>query len=338
MRKPSRFGELLRSFSDLLTDSDRDYDSDDEPRIPKELRPLVGATLRHVSVPGDTRECWQEPDATSFLIRGPAYLRDKVKINSQPAVYAAVAADAFTSPMRLDHIMRRLRLPPPSSIGGPARAPPGTPSAGILPRFFVVSIQVPSYEPRLFGGLGNGPGLSIVLVHELVGHGERIAPQARGLIERFFRNESEASGEATRERLKYIPRIANLEQVASDAGLSRTEKAFMGTYDGKPVMTRPQHRFYRGPNYLEVDVDAHGYTFIARKGVHSYRHLLDAMVFDSGFVLQGGREEELPEQVLACTRVYNLDFSKARPAPGNRSTPPTSPGRTAAPDEAPATG
>jgi hypothetical protein len=97
--------------------------------------------------------------------------------------------------------------------------------------------------------------------------------------------------------------------------MSRAEKGFMATYDGKPVMTRPQHRFFRGPGYLEIDIDAHLYAYIARKGVHTYRHHLDKMIFDSGFVLQGGVGEELPEQILAATRVHRLDFAKARPAP-----------------------
>ena len=243
-------------------------------------------------------------------------MRDKIKVRSEPGIYAAVAADVFTSPLKIDHIMRRLRLPEPSSIGGPARPPPGSPPlAAVLPRFFVVNIQVPSYEPALFGGRINGPGLNIVLVHELVQHGVRASPQAHGLLTRFFRNEIEETGEASRERLKYIPRITNLEQVAIESGMSRTEKGFMQTYDGKPVMTRPQHRFYRGPGYLEVDVDAHQYAYVARKGMHAYRTHLDKMIFDSGFVLQGNFGDELPEQVLAATRVHRLDFSKQRPGP-----------------------
>ena len=335
-RDRSLFGEFVRSFSDRrLPDDDTDSGPENEGqgarpvRVPVRNRPMVGATLRHIGTIGASanEECWEEPDTTTFMVRGANYIKDKVKVKSVPAIYAAVAADAFTSPQRLDHVMRRLRLPSPNiALGGPLLPPPGSPAAqleGHLPRFLVINIQVPSYEPKLFGSPGNGSGINIVLVHELVANGSRIAPQARALVERFFRNEADpVTGEPTRERLKYIPRICNCEQVCVEAGLSRAEKTFMQTYDGKPVMTRPQHRFFRGPDepgsgrdYLEIDIDAHAYSFVARRGVHAYRHLLDRMIMDSGFVLQGNVGEELPEQVLCACRVHHLDFHKERPPP-----------------------
>lgn len=296
------------------------------------LRPLVGSSLRaffspffpvysnssragHKDMPGPHREFWDEPESTSYLVRGAGYLKDRIKVKSAPGLYTVVACDAFTSPQRMDHVMRRLRLPEPSPARGAAKPPPGTPSAGILPRFFVLNIQIPQYEPSLFGHPGNGPGLSVVLVHELVDHGLHCSPQLRPLLERFFRNEVEGSGEPTRERLKYIPRIVNLDEVSAACGFSRAEKGLMSTYDGKPVLTKPQHRFFRGPGYLEVDLDTHNYTFVARKGVYSYSKHLGHFVFDLACVLQGGTAAELPEQVLSCARVSFLEYGRVRGPP-----------------------
>lgn len=79
----------------------------------------------------------------------------------------------------------------------------------------------------------------------------------------------EENGDRTRERLKYVPRIANLAEAADELKLSRPERNLMKTYDGKPVMTRPQHRFYQGEicgkKYFEIDIDSHTYNFVARK-------------------------------------------------------------------------
>ena len=53
----------------------------------------------------------------------------------------------------------------------------------------------------------------------------------------------------------------------------------------------------------------------ARKGVYSYSRSLDNFVFDLACVLQGGTPAELPEQVLCCSRVYNLSYARMRGPP-----------------------
>lgn len=35
-----------------------------------------------------------------------------------------------------------------------------------------------------------------------------------------------------------------------------------------------------------------------------------------GFYVQGNSQEELPEVVMACARISKLDFTKAKPFPG----------------------
>ena len=53
-------------------------------------------------------------------------------------------------------------------------------------------------------------------------------------------------------------------------GHSRTmhagyEHRLINNYNDKPILTRPQHRFYRGEHYCEIDVDVHNYAYLARK-------------------------------------------------------------------------
>lgn len=71
-------------------------------------------------------------------------------------------------------------------------------------------------------------------------------------------------------RLKLVPRIVNVEEWAAKGPLSATETKLLGTYNDKPLLTRPQQHFFSGHNYLEVDLDVHAYAFLARKALMAF--------------------------------------------------------------------
>lgn len=85
----------------------------------------------------------------------------------------------------------------------------------------------------------------------------------------------------------------------------------MDSYNGQPILTRPQHRFYKGSNYYEVDVDAHEFNYVARKGLSGVKEHMKKMIVDFGFVLEGRSDDELPEVVLGCCRLSHLDVVKS---------------------------
>ena len=39
-------------------------------------------------------------------------------------------------------------------------------------------------------------------------------------------------------------------------------------YNDKPLLTRPQQKFFLTPAYLEIDLDIHNYAYLARKVVY----------------------------------------------------------------------
>ena len=119
------------------------------------------------------------------------------------------------------------------------------------------------------------------------------------------------------QRLKLICRVANQEEVE----LGSFEKGLIQQYNAKPVLTRPQHAFFKGKTdggvpYFEAVLDAHDFNLIARKGLNSLLDRIKDMVLDISFCMEGHSNDELPETLLGCYRLNRVDMSvAAQPLP-----------------------
>jgi len=77
-----------------------------------------------------------------------------------------------------------------------------------------------------------------------------------------------------------------VEQWRIDGPLSMAEYKLLSNYNDKPVLTRPQHRVFFGPRYMEIVLDIHAWAYIARRAFSSYIPRLGTVVFENAFVIQ----------------------------------------------------
>lgn len=269
----------------------------------------AGKTVNRISIDGESSTSstfcsWGVPDPTTFMVRSKGYMKDKIKIPCQCSLYKIIECDNFSFDSKVDHISGLVELPKPSETALQLS------ETLKLPPLLVLHLQMPMYPPTLFGD-HNGEQCSLVYYCEL--NSDCDAPQhAIDMALRLVEDGEESDGQKTRDRLKLLPRIVNVEEWGEKAPLSATELKLVRNYNGKPLLMRPQQTFHHDKDggYFEIDVNIHKYAYLARRAFYGFIPRLGPAVFENGFVIQGNCPGELPEVLLACARIYRIDFSK----------------------------
>ncbi|XP_071914818.1 uncharacterized protein [Coffea arabica] len=264
-------------------------------------RPLAGSQVPHCTAEKRISECWSEVAPNTFRVRGQNFMRDKKK--EYAANYAAFhpfGVDVFLSPRKIDHIARFVELPSIDSVGE-------------VPPILVVNLQIPLYPATIFPSECDGEGMNLVFYFKISeNYSNELPVQFQENIRRIIDGEVEKiksfpldTNAPFRERLKILGRLVNME----DLNLGVAEKKLMITYNEKPVLSRPQHEFYLGENYFEIDLDIHRFSYIARKGFEAFHDRLKQCVFDFGLTIQGNKADDLPERILCCIRLNKICYS-----------------------------
>ncbi|XP_051148757.1 uncharacterized protein LOC127263663 [Andrographis paniculata] len=263
-------------------------------------RPLAGSQVPYCPLGKRVPDSWSDVEPGSFRIRGANYFKDKRKeFASNCAAYYPVGLDVFLSQRKINHIARFVELPLVHS-------------SEKLPPLLVVNVQIPVYPAAIFQGETDGEGISFVMYYKLSETFAKDSPahfqeSIKKLIDdevekiRGFRTEVAIP---FRERLKILGRVVNVD----DLPMSAAERKLMHAYNEKPVLSRPQHEFYLGENYFEIDLDMHRFSYISRKGFETFLDRLKLCVLDFGLTIQGNKAEELPELILCCIRLNEIDY------------------------------
>ncbi|KAL3636302.1 hypothetical protein CASFOL_020849 [Castilleja foliolosa] len=266
-------------------------------------RPIAGSQVPFCPLGKRVPDSWSEIEPGTFRVRGVNYFKDKKKeLSPNCAAYYPFGLDVFLSPRKINHVARLVELPC-MNYSEKLKLPP----------ILVVNVQIPLYPTAIFQGDTDGEGISFVLYFKLSENFAKDLPvhfqdNIRKLIDddvekvKGFRSDTSVP---FRERLKILGRVANVD----DLPMSSAERKLMHAYNEKPVLSRPQHDFYSGENYFEIDLDMHRFSYISRKGFETFIDRLKLCILDFGLTIQGNKAEELPENILCCIRLNEIDYS-----------------------------
>lgn len=255
---------------------------------------------------------WSEPSADGFRVRGAEYLSDRLKVAAGEAEMRLLAVDVleWSSPVRqnvLAHPQNRVALAyeratgksfpdpmqnrpflydaeeerEPHACFQPEDCPEG------VPWVFALHIMIPG-----------PPHLGFVAYYTPVDpewH-KRDSPFARVARPFFFGGDPEYCD----NHFKLIPKIVEGNFVVRR--VVGSTPAVLGT--------KLKQYYHAAPHYFELDVDI-GSSSVAAGVVRVSLGYAAAMTVDMAFVLEGKREQELPETVMGCVRCRGMELEKA---------------------------
>lgn len=230
---------------------------------------------------------WAEPDANSFLVRGPTYKKDRVKINAGASIGRLVAVDlvAVDKPILTGlstHPKERIQL----ALQRERMLKEQGKESDMPPFVFMVNIVLP------------GPPFYHAVYYYAVDDmstidGSNGTPSSR-LCQKFLFGDSDVFRDMT---FKLIPQIVEGNFMVRKAVGSTP--AIMGT--------KLQQSYVRSSRYMEVILNC-GSSAVATGVIRLSLGYAKTLVVDMGFLLEGDDDDSLPERIFGCARMKYPEF------------------------------
>jgi len=256
---------------------------------------------------------WSRSDGTPFHVRcGPDYLNNGCKAASAPGLYECVGVDVVRARCIVSQVIGRL-VEAPSSKGD------GWTSGCPLPRILCIVVHLPygcdwsSRSPSLDVNVAD-PGCSVVAMFAIKKETVEAArsdqpPASVRILRDFVQRASDQCPVGDKSSSGILKAIAIGENVDS-LGMSSLLLSIVHRYNGTPMLVTRSGHVRKDPagEWLEVNIDVRVWSFTARNALYNLRESLAIASVHCGFVIQGCKDDELPEGMIGACYIHNLDI------------------------------
>jgi len=236
----------------------------------------------------ELRNSFTDPPTDLFLVRGPTYLQEgkgeknvlSLKVPSLESPYELIGVNMFATPKRMKHVAMEIADERRFFESKPADHP-----NAILPSYLLVNwLMSPLF------GFGNNH-----IVQHIFRLRSEFNPASDPALASAFKRFRLGSALERNTQLKYMFRVVDAPSTVKSA------VSFMGgerpVLIGKALTTH----YNEGKNYMEINMDVSS-SKIASAINGTILKNVETIVMDCSWLLEGQRQEELPERVLCKIR------------------------------------
>jgi hypothetical protein len=258
----------------------------------------IGTTLTKAAALDEVKagsQIWADEDAAAWKVRGAGYMKDHEKVSSAASILKVYNCDMFKSKKKTTNIMSKIQFP--SDLPQITRTE--TDGGFYVPQLIVVNFMIPLYQHSMMRKVEDGESMQFVMyitIDQDAYEGMRDNRSAAYTVLREWlqAHPTNQADYQNRGRLKAIPEILNVEDI--NLGMLRP---VVVSNSAKPFLTGPKyHDYIKTDTYIEVDVDVHRYTYVARNTLGGMLGEIPKMLLRFGLTVEGREASELPEQLM----------------------------------------
>lgn len=276
-----------------ISSDDVGYNDDDESDYDFSYseRESVASPRRGMAIMSNpsplTMDKWAQPDANSFRVRGKTYKTDRKKVNAGSSIGRLIAVDVVQVAKNFftgfcAHPKERMQV----ALQRDRQRIENGLASDLPPFIFCVNVCLPG--PPCYHGV-----FYFAIDDMSTIDGSNGTPESK-LANQFIFGPSD---EMRKNTFKLIPQIVKGNFLVRKAVGSTP--AIMGT--------KLRQLYVRGERFFEVVLDC-GSDPVAAGVIRLALGYAKTLVIDMGFLLEGNDEESLPEKILGCARIKELDF------------------------------